>query len=179
MRPRFVILSVFVLVACATRPANRPNDREWTLLMADYQWIQTLRGAQKDPPTSASRKEQIEARLENHRKIEPTLVAFMDKVREYYDRTTDPRAASLLAKEKIIVADDYMNLLARYDRAIDFYRTALELDPANEDAKQKLALAERRRFVSMNAFASIKGGMREQEVRSIIGLPREDWIKQV
>lgn len=178
--PRLLPLLLVVLTACAASgPPTRPNDREWSLLLADYQWIQTLRDAQKPPPAAATRKEQIEARLESHRKIEPTLVAFLDKLREYHERTGDPRAMAVLAKEKIIVADDYMNLLARYDRAIDYYRAALAIDPANEEAKQKMALAERRRFVSMNAFASVKAGMREQEVRGIIGLPREDWIKQV
>ena len=101
------------------------------------------------------------------------------QLREYHDRTRDPRAAPILAREKIIVGDDYMNLLARYDRAIDFYRAALEIDPSSEEAKQKLTLAERRRYVSMSAFASVKGGMKEQEVRALIGIPREDWIKQV
>jgi hypothetical protein len=147
--------------------------------MADYKWITTLREAQKVPPATASRKEQIEARLENHRKIEPTVVAFTDKVREYHERTGDPRAAAVLAREKIIVADDYMNVLARYDRAIDLYRSALELEPGNEEARTKLAMAERRRYVSMSSFATLKNGMREAEVRSIVGQPREDWIKQV
>lgn len=177
--PRLLSLTLVLLTACASGPPTRPNEREWTLLTADYHWIQTLRDAQKLPPPASSRKVQIEARLENHRKIEPTLVAFLDRLREYHDRTGDPRAVPILAHEKIIVADDYMNLLARYDRAIDFYRAALEIDPANKEAKDKLATAESRRFVSMNAFASVKTGMREQDVRSMIGLPREDWIKQV
>ncbi|HET7705588.1 MAG TPA: tetratricopeptide repeat protein, partial [Thermoanaerobaculia bacterium] len=177
--PALVTLALFLTACVASGPPTRPNDREWNLLMADYQWIQTLRGAQKDAPPTATRKEQIEARLENHRKIEPTLVAFLDKLREYHDRTRDPRAAPILAREKIIVADDYMNLLARYDRAIDYYRAALEIDPSNEEAKQKIALAEKRRYVSMSAFAAVKGGMKEQEVRALIGIPREDWIKQV
>jgi hypothetical protein len=174
------LLLVLLLTACvASGPPQRPNDREWNLLMADYQWIQTLRDAQKEVPSSATRKEQIEVRLENHRKIEPTLVAFLDKLHEYHDRTRDPRATPILAREKIIVGDDFMNVLARYDRAIDSYRAALEIDPASQEARQKLALAESRRFVSMSAFASVKGGMREQEVRTLIGVPREDWIKQV
>ena len=46
-------------------------------------------------------------------------------------------------------------------------------------ARQARYLAENRRYVSMNAFAAVKGGMREEEVRRLIGLPREDWIKQV
>ena len=106
-------------------------------------------------------------------------MAFLDKLHEYHDRTRDPRATPILAREKIIVGDDYMNLLARYDRAIDFYRAALEIDPASQEAQQKLALAESRRFVSMSAFATVKRGMKEQEVRTLIGVPREDWIKQV
>lgn len=177
---RFLPIAIIILTACVSAgPPTRPNEREWSTLMKEYEWIQTLRAAQREAPAASPRKEQIETRLENHRKIEPTLVAFTDKLREYLDRTGDRRAAVVLAKEKIAIGDDYMNLLSRFDRAIDFYRQALELDPSSEEAKQKLALAERRRFVSMNAFASVKQGMREQEVRSLIGLPREDWIKQV
>ena len=179
MPHRLLLLGLMLTACAASGPSNRPNDREWNLLMADYQWIQTLREAQKDAPPAATRKDQIEVRLENHRKIEPTLVAFLDKLHEYHDRTHDPRATPILAREKIIVGDDYMNLLARYDRAIDFYRAALEIDPASQEAQQKLALAERRRFVSMSAFATVKRGMNEQEVRTLVGVPREDWIKQV
>ena len=177
---RLLLLLTLILTACLTPPAPRkPNEREWTLLMADYQWIQTLRAAQKLPPETAPRKQQIEARLEQHRKVEPTLVAFTDKLREYYDRTGDPRAVSILAREKILIGDEYMNILSRYDRAIERYKEALQIDPENAEARQKLALAEQRRFVSMSAFASIKPGMREDEVRKLLGLPREDWIKQV
>ena len=43
-------------------------------------------------PPNASRKQIIEMVLDNHRKLEPTYVPFMDKVREYHERTGDPRA---------------------------------------------------------------------------------------
>jgi tetratricopeptide (TPR) repeat protein len=173
-------LLVLLLAACsAPGPVTKPNDREWNLLMADYQWIQTLRGAQKVPPATSTRKQQIEAALENYRKIEPTFVAFMDKLREYHDRTGDPRAVPIMAKEKIAIGDQYMNLLSRYDSALDAYRSALQIDPSNLEAKQRIADAESRRYVSMNAFASIKANMKEEDVRRLIGLPREDWIKQV
>ncbi len=175
---RFLPL-LLIAVSCASAPAHKPNDREWTLLMADYQWIQTLRTAQKLPPPDAPRKQQIETRLENHRKLEPTYVAFIDKLREYSDRTHDPRATALLSKEKVAIGDDYMNVLSRYDKALDLYREALDLDPNNEEAKQRLAAAERKRFVSMDAFAAVKQGMSEAGVRRLVGLPREDWIKQV
>lgn len=177
---RLVAPLLLILTACASQgPPNRPNDREWNLLLADYQWIQTLRAAQKAPPAGATRKQEIETALENIRKIEPTYQAFTDKASEYYKRTSDPRAAALLAAEKIYIGDEYMNVLSRYDKAITSYREALQIDPTNQDAVQRIARAEARRFVSMNSFATLKTGMTEQEVRKLVGLPREDWIKQV
>jgi hypothetical protein len=176
MRRALVVALIFA--SCTTAP-KRPNAREWNLLMADYQWIQTLRAAQRVPGPNASRKEHIGARVENFTKLQPTYVAFMDKLRDYHDRTGDGRAATILAKEKIALGDEYMNVLARYDKAIELFRQALEIDPGNVEARQRIAVAEQRRFVSMNAFASVKTGMREEEVRKLVGLPREDWIKQV
>ena len=180
MRRLSVALLVALTFACATPgPVNQPNDREWNLLMADYQWIQTLRAAQKTPPPNATRKQEIELALDNIRKIEPTYQAFTDKVSEYYKRTKDPRAASLLATEKIYIGDQYMNVLSRYDKAITSYREALQIDPENGDAVQRINIAESRRFVSLSAFSAVKSGMAEYDVRKLVGLPREDWIKQV
>ncbi|HET7712645.1 MAG TPA: hypothetical protein VFL80_12005 [Thermoanaerobaculia bacterium] len=174
------LLIAVILCSCASSgPLTVPNDREWNLLTADHSWLETLRKAQPAPPANASRKKQIETLLENHRKVEPVYVAFMDKLREYHTRTGDPRAAALMAKEKIAIGDDYMNILARYDRALEFYRTARQIDPANPDVQQRIAIAEQRRFVAMTTFAQIKSGMKEDDVRKLVGLPREDWIKQV
>ena len=177
---KLLALSLFLALACAPAgPITTPNEPEWSVLSKDYQWIQTLRDAQKKPLASASRKEQIETYLENHKKLEPTYVVFIDKVREYFERTGDTRAGALLAREKIILGDEYMSVLARYDKAIALDREALELDPGNADAQSRIALAEQRRYVSMSSFATVKQGMKEEEVRRIVGVPREDWIKQV
>jgi len=174
------ILSLLIFAAClSSGPPKEPNDREWNQFLKDYAWIESLRKAQPVLPATASRKQMIEATLENHRKLEPTYVAFMDGLKEYHDRTRDLRAAGLLAREKVIMGDEYMNLLSRYDKALEFYRAALQLDPANADIAQRVALAEGRRYVSMSAFATVQVGMKEDEVRRIVGLPREDWIKQV
>ena len=180
MRKLILLLTALFLASCvSTALPTKPNDREWTILLADYQWIQNLRAAQQTFPANASRKQQIEGRLEAFRKMEATYVAFMDKLREYHARTADPRASKLLASEKIAIGDDYMNILSRYDRALDFYRSAMEIDPENADARQRIELAEKRRYVSMSAFSSVKAGMKEDDVRRLVGLPREDWIKQV
>jgi tetratricopeptide (TPR) repeat protein len=180
MRTALTLLLLVTLVACAPAgPPVGPNDREWALLSADFQWLETMRKAQKQPAANASRKERIELLLENHKKLEPSYVAFIDKLRDYHDRTADPRAAQLLAREKILLGDDYMTVLSRYDKALDLYREALELQPDNADAEQRITTAEQRRYVSMSAFANVKTGMKEEAVQGLVGLPREDWIKQV
>ncbi|HEX9985419.1 MAG TPA: hypothetical protein VGF69_19335, partial [Thermoanaerobaculia bacterium] len=181
MRLLTTLLLASLLTACATPagPPTQPNDREWTLLTADHQWIETLRKAQPVPPATATRKAQIELLLENHRKLQPTYTAFIDKLTDYHERTRDPRAAKLLANEKVMIGDEFMNVLSRYDAAIQRYREALQLDASNAAALERIALAERKRFVDMNAFSGVKQGMKEEEVRRLVGLPREDWIKQV
>ncbi len=178
MRKALLLLVPFLLCA-ATRLPTRPNDREWTLLMADFQWIQTLRAAQNPVPASATRKERIEIVLENQQKLAQTYQGFVDKVDEYHRRTAYTRAAALLAREKVLLGDEYMNVLSRYEKALEMYRKALELDPENADIKARITFAEERRYVNMTAFAGVKTGMKEDEVRRVVGLPREDWIKQV
>jgi tetratricopeptide (TPR) repeat protein len=171
---------LLLLSACvSTAPPTQPNDREWGQLTADYQWIETLRKAQPKAASNASRKQMIETALSNLEKLQPVYDAFAAKVEEYFHRTRDARAAKLLAREKIVMGDEYMGVLARYDRAIESYNGALALDPENADAKSRIALAESRRYVSMSSFAAVKKGMKEDDVRSLVGLPREDWIKQV
>jgi tetratricopeptide (TPR) repeat protein len=179
---RTALAAILLLTAFACAPAGpvtQPTDREWNLLSADYQWLETVRTSQKKPPATATRKERIELSLENLKKLEPTYNAFMDKVHEYHQRTADPRAAALLAREKIILGDEYMTVLSRYERALDMYREALELQPGSVDAQQRIVLASEKRFVSMTAFANVKTAMKEDAVQRLIGLPREDWVKQV
>ncbi|MEA2238374.1 MAG: hypothetical protein QOC81_3098 [Thermoanaerobaculia bacterium] len=158
---------------------TQPNDREWGVLSAEYLRIDALRRAQPLPPANASRKQMLETVLDNQKKLEPVSVPLLDRVKEYFDRTHDPRAAQVLAREKIIMGDEYMQYLSRYDKALELYRAAVDLDPSSADAKQRVTLAEQRRFVAMTAFANVKSGMKEDAVRSMVGLPREDWIKQV
>ena len=176
-----ILLVAFLAAACSTSqgPPTEPNDREWNLLSTDYAWIEGLRKAQAPLPPNASRKQMIEVTLANLQKIEPSLNAFMGKVTEYYDRTHDRRAAQLLAREKVIMGDQYFGILSRYDRALQEYRTALALDPDNADIRKRIEMAESRRFVPMSTFAQVKNGMKEDDVRQLVGLPREDWIKQV
>jgi hypothetical protein len=172
---------VFLLLfsACATAVTdNQPSDREWTAIMTDYTWIDSVRRAQAQLPANASRRQMIEASLETHRKIDAMYGPFTEKLREYYERTHDARARTLMAREKIITGDEYFAVLSRYDKALEYYRAAQQIE-ASPDAEQRIAMAEARRFVAIAAFEKIRPGMKEDQVRGYVGLPREDWIKQV
>jgi tetratricopeptide (TPR) repeat protein len=179
MRIPLTLLLLLSFACAPAGPSTLPNDREWSLLSADYQWIETLRSAQPKPAAYATRKEQIEIALQNLQKLEPAHRAFMDKLTEYHQRTSDPRAAAVMAREKIVLGDVYMSVLSRYDKAISLYREALEIEPENPHARERITLGEERRFVSLDSFSAVKQGMKEDEVRRLVGLPREDWIRQV
>src|ERR1700719_1275108 len=155
---------VLLAVACATGPSTQPNDREWGAIMTDDAWIESVRKAQAARPANASRRQMIEIALETRRKLEPTYASFIDRVKEYHDRTQDPRAAKLLASEIIMMGDKHMDLLSRCDKALEFYRAAVPLDPMNAEANQRVATAESRRFVSIAAFANLHADIKEDDV---------------
>jgi tetratricopeptide (TPR) repeat protein len=173
-------LILLLFAACASSgPPSVPNDREWNAIKAEYQKLDMLRKTAPFPAAEMPRRQQIELVLENQKKLSPVYQPFFGKLKEYFERTGDQRAARLYASEKIRIGDDYMFVLARYDSAIALYESALSLDADNAPARERLAQARARRYVTMEVFAAIHQGMKEREIRKLVGMPREDWIKQV
>jgi hypothetical protein len=168
------------ILALALVPASlaAQGSKEWEAIEADYSWLQTLRNANRVPGPGAPRKERIEAWLLGERKLEPVYSRFIERLEAYYMQSGDPRAAALFAGEKIRMGDSYMNILSRYDRAANLYRSALQIDAGNQEALAKLELAESLRFVGRERFDRVGSGMNEADVERILGLPREDWIRQ-
>lgn len=176
MKP--LLLAIAMLALLTSSAAATSDSREWEAIEADYEWLQTLRNANRVPGPTVSRKERIEAWLAGERKLEPVYGRFIERLETYYSQTGDPRAAELFAGEKIRLGDSYMNILSRYDRAANMYRAALQIDPGNQEAQARLELAESRRFIDPSRFELVQDGMSEPEVERILGLPREDWIRQ-
>lgn len=180
IRASLVLSLLLALAACATVALpTRPNDREWNALLDTYHRIEAARRALPQSMPGASRRQQIETALDNQKRIEPSLVPFLERLDEYLARTSDPRAARLWSNERIRMGDTYMYVLARHERAIDYYRSALEADPGNDQARERISLAENNRYVSMDGFGAITSGMTERDVTSRLGMPREDWIRHL
>jgi tetratricopeptide (TPR) repeat protein len=175
---RFPIAVLLLLLIAPLVAAAAPVKGEWESIEADYKWLETLRAAAPAIDPAAPRKQRIETYLQNERKVEPVYARFIEKLENYYQKTGDPRAAQLFSREKIRIGDGYMEILSRYDRAINMYRAALYIDPNNAEAKAKLELAEAKRHVSPDNFVKVTSGMREADVQALLGDPREDWIRQ-
>ncbi|MGH9458869.1 MAG: tetratricopeptide repeat protein [Thermoanaerobaculia bacterium] len=175
---KFLIPLLALTLACATAPRPDP-EAEWAELSRDYRSLVAMRQSLPRPPARMARREQIELLLANEEKTAAVAEPLLGRIRGYFERTGDPRAGKLLAVEYVRLGDAYMNVLARYERAIELYRAALAADPSSDEVRKRIALAESRRFVSMDAFARIRDGMSERDVEAALGIPREDWIKHV
>jgi hypothetical protein len=174
-----IALAIFVSGCMSSAPPTRPNEREWSALSAQYDAIEQIRKSAPNYAEKPTRREQIEVFLETNKKVETLYAPFMARLQEYAERTDDPRASRLFSNEKIRMGDVYLNVLSRYDNAVTMYQNALAVDPSNNVAQERLALAQSKRFVSMDRFGQVRQGMTEDQVRGILGQPREDWIKQV
>lgn len=71
--------------------------------------------------------------------------------------------------EDIRMADEYILQAGDYERAINIYQDAQQLDPDNPLLEEAIAGAQDRRYVNQERFDQIKKGMTEGEVRGILG----------
>jgi tetratricopeptide (TPR) repeat protein len=161
---------------CASAPPRETTTDPWEELLREYQQIEAIRGAVEIP--AGPRRAQVEALLERQRRLEPLHVTFLAKLKAYHETTADPRAATLYARERILLGDDYSKYLARYDRALELYQSALQLDPSNAVVRERISFAEQRMFISESGFFQVQPGMRENAVSEILGYPRIDWMRE-
>lgn len=180
MRLSILSVTVFLLfVGCASsNSGSAPSEREWQQILAEYRTLEATRAGLPAAPADAPRKERVQVAINSMRQSEAVWTAFLDRLRAYYERTGDARAATIYADEKVRIGDSYRDLLSRWDRAQEMYSAALALDPTHQVAHQRLADAQQRRYVSIDAFSRIREGMTETQVQAALGLPREDWIRQ-
>jgi tetratricopeptide (TPR) repeat protein len=171
----WVAVVLFGFACASASPAGTTTD-PWDELLREYRQIEAIRSAVEIP--AGPRRAQVEALLERQRRLEPLHATFLARLRAYYETTGDPRAATLYARERILLGDDYSEYLARYDRAIELYQSALHLDPSNAVVRDRISSAEQRMFIGESVFFRVQPGMRESAVVEILGYPRIDWVRE-
>ncbi len=170
------MLVSIIVIGCAQAIVRTPEQDRWSELRSQYETIESVRAS--SPIPAAGRREQIAALLERQKRLEPIYVPFMATLRSYVEESADARARALYARERILMGDEYAHYLARYDRAISLYRSALELDPGNAAIEERIAAAEDRLYLSPRKFGDIQPSMSQADVVSIVGYPRIDWVRE-
>ncbi|MGH9459153.1 MAG: tetratricopeptide repeat protein [Thermoanaerobaculia bacterium] len=104
---------------------------------------------------------------------------YVETLRAFVDRHPGhARAREVYEKVELDFAE---RLASRgdYDGAIRYYRSVLETNPRNVAARDGLAEAERKRFVSAEAVRALEKGMSAEQVAQRLGRPFPGWSRRL
>lgn len=89
------------------------------------------------------------------------------------EKPPEPIAKAIRMKsgEDMLVAEEYIDKGGNYSKAISIYKSALSVDPDDQELQKALADAEANRYMSEERFAQAKKGMTKDEVRAVLGTP--------
>jgi tetratricopeptide (TPR) repeat protein len=80
-------------------------------------------------------------------------------------------AIRMKSDEDLLLAREFIDQGGDYQRAIEIYQEALAIDPGYARLEEELAKARARRYTTREAFAQLKKGMSQDEVRGLLGPP--------
>jgi tetratricopeptide (TPR) repeat protein len=180
-----LLLGAFIPTGCGRsdeQPAapSAAADAEWTWLQATRRELdekrQRLAAAGQTPdPALARDVEQQTAEL-NRR-----LLEFINADPPVAGEPLSERQQTALrmkSEEDLLLAREHIEKGGDYQRAIEIYEDALAVDPDNPRLKAELEKARQRRYIALEAFAQVKEGMKDDEVRSLLGRPNLHNVRE-
>lgn len=78
-------------------------------------------------------------------------------------------AIRIKSSEDALTAMEWVNRGGDYKRAEDILERALDVDPNNEELKEKLAWVEDMRFITKERFEQLENGMTQDQVTELVG----------
>jgi hypothetical protein len=87
-------------------------------------------------------------------------------------------AIRLKSGEDLIIAREYVQRGGDYRRAIEIISTALVLDPENPDLLATKSRFESEQYMTEERLAQVTKGMREDEVRELLGPPHPSNVRE-
>jgi tetratricopeptide (TPR) repeat protein len=161
------------------------TDAEWTWLQkakkdldGKRQRLASLTGPARQTPEARRLASEV---ADETRELNRRLVAFINSDPPRAEEPLSERqkaALRLKSDEDILVARDYIEQGGDYERAIDIYEEALAVDPDNPRLQQELQKAKARRYITLEAFAKVKSGMTQDQVRALLGQPNLHNVKE-
>jgi SmpA / OmlA family/Tetratricopeptide repeat len=174
------------LPACRQTPDERQDERRAEVTVAEWDWLestkQRLDGQRRRLAGLEASRDKVPAEeVARLRKEVGDLAEELNRrLVEYInanagsDETPGERqlaAIRMKSDEDILLAREYIEQAGDYRRAIEIYETALAADPDNPRLRAGLEAAKARRYVTRERFAQLREGMTQDEVRSLLGPP--------
>ncbi len=160
---------------------NSATEAEWSWLQKTQQALAEQRGRlaaadPTDPKTAAARETlrkqtaELNARLVGYINADPPLQGQPLSGRQQ-------AAVRMKSDEDLLLAREFIAEGGDYQRAIEIYKEALAVDPGYARIEEELAKAQARRYTTREAFAQLKNGMSQEEVRVLLGPPNLHSVK--
>jgi hypothetical protein len=90
---------------------------------------------------------------------------------------TQAGAVRMKSAEDLVLALEFVEKGGDYKRAGDIIGRALEIDPDNQELRDKLAWVEEMRYMTEERFGAVEIGMTEAQVRELIGSPNLNNVR--
>lgn len=151
----FALVVPLLFAGCREIPYDEQAHREWRRVLE-------VKRAALDAPR--------ERRMEAKQAYVAALTAFLRAHPDYERAGTAYESVEL----------EYARLLAsrgRPDEAVVYYRSILESNPGHREARAELEELERKRFVTVESFGSLRKGMSQAEVEEQLGRPMPGWSR--
>lgn len=157
------------------------SETEWAWLQKTQRTLaeQRARLAATDPadPKIAGLRKQTAALTTE---LNARLVGFINADPPVQGQPLSARqkaAIRMKSDEDLLLAREFIDQGGDYQRAIEIYKEALAVDPGYARLEEELAKAQARRYTTRDAFAQLKKGMSQDEVRGLLGPPNLHSVK--
>jgi tetratricopeptide (TPR) repeat protein len=166
------------------RPAAA-SDAEWTWLQdakkdldGKRRRLASLTGPARQTPEARQLAAEV---ADGTRELNRRLLELLNSDPPRADEPLTGRQKAALrmkSDEDILIARDYIEQGGDYERAIDIYEEALAVDPDNPRLREELRKARARRYITPEAFAKVKEGMTQDQVRALLGQPNLHNVRE-
>ena len=155
-------------------------EAEWAWLQKTQRSLTGQRGRLAADPADPKNAAAREALRRQTAELNARLVAFINADPPVQGQPLTARqqaAIRMKSDEDLLLAREFIDEGGDYQRAVEIYKEALAVDPGYARIEEELAQAQARRYTTREAFAQLKKGMSQDEVRALLGPPNLHSVK--